>query len=114
VIHYEGDLGKTAPKGEEGQSANGQKISRMLANGSVTISQKEQRAAGDQGDFDMRKNTLVLTGNVVVTRGDDVLRGQSLFVDLTTGVSKMDSGGGRVEGMFKANQGSQQKPGRTN
>ena len=30
-------------------------------------------------------------GGVVVTRGEDVLRGQRLFVDLTSGVSRITS-----------------------
>ena len=42
----------------------------------------------------------MLTGNVVVTRGQDVLRSQRLVVDLTSGVSRMDQG--RVEGLFQA------------
>jgi lipopolysaccharide export system protein LptA len=41
----------------------------------------------------MRSNTVTLTGNVVLTKGQDVLRGQKLVVNLTDGVSKMDSGG---------------------
>jgi hypothetical protein len=43
---------------------------------------------------------VTLLGNVVVTRGTDILRGQRLTVDLTSGVSKMD--GGRVDGIFQA------------
>ena len=52
----------------------------------------------------MRTNTVTLTGNVVVTQGQDVLRGQRLVVDLTSGVSRMESGGGRVEGLFQSNR----------
>jgi lipopolysaccharide export system protein LptA len=57
--------------------------------------QKDQNATGDSAVFNMRDNTVVLTGNVIVTRGQDVLRGQRLVVNLTSGVSKMD--GGRVD-----------------
>jgi lipopolysaccharide export system protein LptA len=35
-----------------------------------------------------------------VTRGSNVLRGQRLVVDLTSGVSKMD--GGRIDGIFQS------------
>ncbi len=38
--------------------------------------QKDQNAQGDTGIFDMRANTVTLIGNVVVTRGQDVLRGR--------------------------------------
>jgi lipopolysaccharide export system protein LptA len=51
------------------------------------------KRAGDAAIFNMRENTVTLTGNVVVTRGVDILRGQRLVVDLTTGVSKMDRAG---------------------
>ena len=60
----------------------------MEAQGKVVVTQKDQRAAGDRADFDMRTNTVMLTGNVVVTKGEDVLRGQRLVVNLTTGVSQ--------------------------
>jgi lipopolysaccharide export system protein LptA len=48
---------------------------------------------------------VTLEGNVVVTRGKDVLRGHRLVVNLTTGVSRMEAPGtGRVEGLFLPNQ----------
>src|SRR5262249_18793729 len=61
---------------------------------------KHQNATGDAATFTMRENTVTLVGNVTVTRGADVLRGQRLVVDLTSGVSKMDQG--RVEGLFQS------------
>jgi lipopolysaccharide export system protein LptA len=102
VVHYEEDTGaaktvKAADPGPGGQ----QQISRIEAKGSVVVTQKDQNATGDNGIFDMRANTVTLTGNVVVTRGQDVLRGRRLVVNLTTGTSKMDGaeallqGGGR-------------------
>ena len=66
------------------------------------MTQKDQNATGENGTFDMPTNTVTLTGNVIVTRGKDVMRGQRLVVDLTTGVSKMESGGGQVEGLFQS------------
>jgi hypothetical protein len=50
--------------------------------------------------FNMPENTVTLVGNVVVTRGSNVLRGQRLAVDLTSGVSKMDEG--RIDGKFQS------------
>jgi lipopolysaccharide export system protein LptA len=50
----------------------------------------------------MQTNTVTLIGNVVVTSAENVMRGQRLIVDLTTGVSRMESGGGRVEGVFNS------------
>jgi lipopolysaccharide export system protein LptA len=88
-----------------------QQIRRMEAKGGVVVNQKDQTVTGEQADFDMRANTLVLTGNVVVTKGQDVLRGQKLFVNLTDGVSRMDSGGGRVEGLIQSTGAGREKGG---
>ena len=52
--------------------------------------QKDQHAIGDTAIFNMRDNTVTLAGNVIVTQGGSVMRGQRLVVDLTSGVSKMD------------------------
>jgi lipopolysaccharide export system protein LptA len=106
VVFYEGDLSKGA-KSTDGQ--RNQQIRRMEARGNVLVIQKDQRATGDHGDFDMRNNTVTLTGNVVVMRGVDVLRGQRLLVNLTTGVSQVESGGGRVEALINPNQGQDQQ-----
>ncbi len=101
VVYYEGDPGKSATGAGSGQGGS-QQIRRMQATGNVTVIQKDQTAQGERADFDMHSNTVTLTGNVVVTKGQDVLRGQKLVVNLTTGVSRMESGGGRVEGLFQS------------
>jgi lipopolysaccharide export system protein LptA len=80
-----------------------QKIKRLEARGDVVVTQKEQTATGKLGVFDMPTNTVTLTGDVVMTQGQNVLRGDKLVVNLTDGVSKVESaknGRGRVEGLF--------------
>jgi lipopolysaccharide export system protein LptA len=81
-----------------------QKIKRLEARGGVVVTQKEQTATGELGIFDMKTNTVTLTGNVVMTQGQNVLRGERLVVDLTSGVSRVESGkngSGRVQGLFQ-------------
>ena len=81
-----------------------QKIKRLEARGGVVVTQKEQTATGETGVFDMKTNTVTLTGNVVMTQGQNVLRGDRLVVDLTSGVSRVESGKngqGRVQGLFQ-------------
>src|SRR3989440_79149 len=82
---------KAADPGPGGEKS----IKRIEAKGGVTVVQKDQIATGETAIFNMRENTVMLNGNVVVTRGQDVLKGQRLTVDLNNGVSKMD--GGRVD-----------------
>ena len=76
---------------------------RSEARGAVVVTQKEQTATGELGIFDMKANTVTLTGNVMMTQGKNVLRGEKLIVDLTSGVSRVESGKngtGRVQGLF--------------
>ncbi|HEX7206268.1 MAG TPA: LptA/OstA family protein [Xanthobacteraceae bacterium] len=100
TVFYEEETGTRNVKAAEPGPGGDKQIRRIEAKGSVVVVQKDQNAAGDAAIFNMRENTVTLTGNVVVTRGADILRGQRLVVDLTTGVSKMDQG--RVEGLFQS------------
>ena len=102
---------KAATPGPGGQ----QKIKKLEARGGVVVTQKEQTATGDFGLFDMTTNTVTLSGNVVMTQGQNVLRGERLVVDLTSGVSRVESGKngqGRVQGLFlPGSAGPDLKPG---
>ena len=95
-----------AQKGGGGLGGGGQQIKRAEAKGDVLVTQKDQTAKGDNGVFDVRANTITLTGNVVVTQGANVLRGDRMVVDLTTSVARVESGQSktgerqRVEGLF--------------
>jgi lipopolysaccharide export system protein LptA len=100
TVFYDEDSSKSNMKAADPGPGGERQIKRIEAKGGVTVTQKDQNAAGDAAIFNMRENIVTLTGNVVVTKGADVLRGQRLVVDLTNGVSKMDQG--RVEGLFQA------------
>ena len=91
--------------------AGEQKIKRLEARGGVVVTQKDQTVTGEAGIFDMASNTVTLTGNpVVMTQGKNVLRGERLVVNLTSGVSRVESKNGtRVQGLFMP--GSEDKPG---
>lgn len=92
-----------------------QRIKRLEARGAVVVTQKEQTATGELGIFDMKSNTITLTGNVIMTQGQNVLRGDKLMVDMATGVSRVESGkngSGRVQGLFlPGSAGPDIKPG---
>jgi lipopolysaccharide export system protein LptA len=100
TVFYDEESGGRVMKAAETGPSGQRQIRRIEAKGGVTVVQKDQHATGDAAIFNMRENTVMLTGNVVVTRGQDVLRSQRLVVDLTSGVSRMDQG--RVEGLFQA------------
>lgn len=100
TVFYDDQPGARGMKAADPGPGGNRQIRRIEAKGGVVVVQKDHNAAGDTATFNMRENTVMLVGNVVVTRGTDVLRGQRLLVDLTNGVSKMDQG--RVEGLFQA------------
>ncbi|HWP17384.1 MAG TPA: LptA/OstA family protein [Xanthobacteraceae bacterium] len=114
VIFYENESaapaqkkgGAKAAQKNTGAVGGGQQIKRAEAKGDVLVTQKDQTAKGDNGVFDVKSNTITLTGSVVVTQGANVLRGDRMIVDLTTGVSRVESGQSktgerqRVEGLF--------------
>jgi lipopolysaccharide export system protein LptA len=110
VVFYEGNDadGKTLQAASPGPGGQ-QRIKRLEARGGVVVTQKEQTATGENGIFDMKTNTVTLNGNVVMTQGQNVLRGDRLVVDLTSGVSRVESGKngqGRVQGLFQPGSGS--------
>jgi lipopolysaccharide export system protein LptA len=103
---------QTAQKGGAlGGGGGGQQIKRAEAKGDVLVTQKDQTAKGDNGVFDVKSNTITLTGSVVVTQGTNVLRGDRMLVDLNTGVSRVESNKTqRVEGLFNPSTTPQPAP----
>jgi lipopolysaccharide export system protein LptA len=100
-VHYTGD-GAVADA-EQGDGA-AQSISRLEARGGVEVVTRDQKATGEWAVFQMATQEITLGGDVVLTQGDNVLRGASLVVNLETGssrlVSSTEAGGGRVQGLF--------------
>jgi lipopolysaccharide export system protein LptA len=102
VVFYEGDgASATSASLSVSPGSDTQRIRRLEAKGHVVVTQKDQTASGETGVFDMRKNTITLQGNVVVSQGRNILRGERLVVDMATGTSRMESGHGRVQGLFQ-------------
>lgn len=86
-------------------------ILRIDALGEVFISSPRETAQGDIGVYDVPNRTITLTGTVVLTRDKNVVRGQKLVLDLASGRSRIDAGGGRrVQGRFEPNRTGEKKP----
>jgi lipopolysaccharide export system protein LptA len=80
-------------------------IRRLEAKGSVVVTQKDQVVTGETAVFDTKANLITMLGGVVLTQCKNVLRGDRLLVDMTTGVSRVESDSGRVQGLFIQSQG---------
>ncbi len=102
---------KPAPAGPAGPKG-AQNIRRIEARGGVTVITKDQNASGDLGVYDLIAKTITLTGNVVVSQGQNVIHGERVVVDTVSGNARVESnnqGGGttpsRVRALIQPNQG---------
>lgn len=106
-------------EGGQQQPAGGseQSIRRIEAEGNVLVSTPRETAQGDSGTYDPNTRKVVLEGNVVLTRGQNVVRGTRLDSDLATGISTVTAGpataaapgkrGQRVRALFVPEEGQQ-------
>ena len=108
VVYYDDQNTPGTIKSSTPGPAGSQQIRRLEAKGGVIVTQKDQVATGDLGTFDVKTNTVTLSGNVVVNQGPNVTRGERLVVDLTTGVSRVEAGTGPVRMLI------QQRPAKDN
>ena len=72
---------------ERQASGNQQSVKRLEAEGNVIVTKPGETAEGDSGVYDLVSGKMVLTGNVVLTQGKNVVKGDRLDVDNNTGVS---------------------------
>ncbi|WP_062014691.1 LptA/OstA family protein [Aureimonas sp. AU4] len=66
-------------------------ISRLEATGKVTIKSADQVATAQKADFDMATKVAVLTGDVVLSQGQNVATGCILRIQMDTGVARLQS-----------------------
>ncbi|MBL8565350.1 MAG: LPS export ABC transporter periplasmic protein LptC [Hyphomicrobiaceae bacterium] len=87
--NYTGSAGLSAatqPRTAGAGSGEAAKVTRIQARGKVVVTSKGgQKATGDWADFDTTANTVTLGGDVVLSQGRNVVRGNRLVVDLLTG-----------------------------
>jgi lipopolysaccharide export system protein LptA len=97
IVYYDGDqAGGPSVKASTPGPAGSQQIRHIEAIGSVIVTQKDQTATGEKAIYDIKDDTVTLSpvpgGYVVVTQGQDVVRGRHLTVHLASGVSQFDGG----------------------
>ena len=87
------------------------KTDKVLASGNVVVdSPKSGIITGENGVYSVVPRTVVMTGNVVLKKGKDVMRGTQLNVNLVTGqavlgggVKGQTQGSTRVQAVFTPN-----------
>ncbi|MDF1770202.1 LptA/OstA family protein [Maricaulis sp.] len=68
-------------------------IDRIVATDNVFYITPAQRARGDRGVYQMSEEVITLTGEVVITQGDNVITTNRFVNDLTTGNSNFGEAG---------------------
>ncbi len=79
-------------------NAGSLQIQRIDATGGVVVTRGNERASGTAGVYDFNRRVITLSGDVALRRGADTLNGGRLVIDLNTGLSSVDGGGGAVPG----------------
>jgi len=96
--------------GGEGLSGANSRITNIRADGKVLITtDKNQTATSDWALFDVTSQQVTIGGNVVLSQGENVIKGDRLVIDLKTGRSRFENEGQvaakkRVRGIFKPKQ----------
>lgn len=77
----------------------GADITQIDAKGKVFVkSGDDQTATSDWAIFDVRKQLVTIGGDVVLSQGANTIKGSRLVIDLKTGLSRFETGGGLADG----------------
>lgn len=106
TVHYRNDEQAEAQAESQGADAGGT-ITKIVAEGNVFVSSPKETGQGDVGVYDVEAQTVVLEGKeVILTQGENVIRGTRAVMNLETGRSVVQNQqGGRVRGLFVPSQG---------
>lgn len=70
-------------------------VEKVVATKNVVVNFGEDNAQGEKAVYRPEENKIHLSGNVIMTRGENMLTGENLSYDLTTGQLKLDAGTGK-------------------
>ena len=82
-----------------GVTANGD-LSRVEATGNVYFVTPDQSMRGDRAVYSLGNGEVVVTGDVILTQGKNVLTGNRLVYNVRTETARMEGANGRVQGVF--------------
>lgn len=104
VLAIQGDLKLKADtmtvhyrKNAEG-SGDQQSVSKIVVDGNVFLANPNETARGDKGIYDVDANEIRLIGNVVLTRAENVLKGEAMVYNMNTGKSVLTAAGKTIDG----------------
>ena len=83
-------------------------IQQIIAEGDVHFTRPAQKARGDRAVYETRTDAVTFTGNVVITSTDNVIRGETLVLQVGTGRTLLTpkGPGEKVQGVIHLKQGA--------
>jgi lipopolysaccharide export system protein LptA len=101
VVAGQGDLRLTAETlnvwyAEDGGETGA--IERVRAEGDVFLSSGAETARGEWAEYEVTSGLVTMGGGVTLAQGENAIKGERLFVDLTQGTGRIE--GGRVRSVF--------------
>lgn len=83
-------------------------LATVTATNNVILTTEKETLHGDKATYDAIKRVIVITGNVKIEQGGNILTGNRAEFDLNTNISKLSNSGttngGRVRAVFKGGQ----------
>lgn len=81
--------------------STGGAISQVTASGNVYYVTPTETIRGDRAVYTVSDTTIVVTGDVILTQGRNVLTGGRLVYNIDTGSARMEGASGtRIQGVF--------------
>jgi lipopolysaccharide export system protein LptA len=113
TVFYEQNRDKPAgaPRSPTGQGDSN--IRKIDCKGPVTVVSKTQTATGDRAEFDRVANKVILSGNVTLSEGPNLTKGERVVYDLNTSRANVEGAkpGDRVRAtIVPGSQGSAPGP----
>ncbi|MGI9426223.1 MAG: LptA/OstA family protein [Hyphomicrobiaceae bacterium] len=106
-------LGSGRPVSSGGAQPGAARLETIYAPNRVAVRSDDGRTAeGDTGRLDLKKNEVELVGNVVLKQGRQVIRGAKLRIDLTTGLTRMETGSGPAVSSVQRGSSDTSRPAR--
>lgn len=81
----------------------GSSIKKIIAKGNLFVTNKLETISGDKGVYEASTDIINITGDVVLTKEKNIIKGSHLTYDMKTGKSKIiggDNNKNRVRGLF--------------
>lgn len=84
------------------------KVKQLTATGDVFIDWQDKQATCQQAVYQFLEKRMILTGDVVIVRGEERITGQRVVMDMASDHQVVEGGRtGRVKIKFKAGQGTE-------